>query len=135
MAKLSGFGARLAALRMKAELTQKEVAERSGVNLRTYQTYEIEARDISASALLAFDKTFNWNPRWILSGEGDPLEFPPEQVCQDIFERLEEALSSLDVDLALAKKKRVFGILLKSALRGEVVTGAHIRELIELGGS
>lgn len=132
MAKLSGFGPRLAALRMKAGLTQREVAEKSGVNLRTYQTYEIEARDISAGALLAFDQTFNWNPRWILSGQGDPLDLPPEQVCEDLLERLETLLGEREANLPISKKARIYGMLLKTALRGEEVPDSQIHDLVEL---
>lgn len=48
-------GTNLQKLRKLAELTQKELAELSGVNLRTLQQYETGAKDIN----MASGKTIN----------------------------------------------------------------------------
>lgn len=50
MMRLRAYETRLQALRKAAGYSQRELAERSGVNLRTLQQYEIRSKDINKAA-------------------------------------------------------------------------------------
>lgn len=132
MEKLTGVGSRLAALRSRAGLTQRETADAAGINLRTYQTYEFETREISARALACLDAALNWNPRWILSGEGEPLIVPTVDIAVDLLRRIEEQLAERKTNLTADKKSRIYGILLRDNLQGITVPDSRIIEFIEL---
>ena len=57
---MKNYGEIIRTARKHAGLTQKELAEKSGVNLRTLQQYELKAKDINKAAtttLLALSKT------------------------------------------------------------------------------
>ena len=58
--KRGGNVSKLQLIRESRELTQKELSEKAGVNLRTLQQYEIRAKNINraaASTLMALSKT------------------------------------------------------------------------------
>jgi transcriptional regulator with XRE-family HTH domain len=130
MKKLDGFGARLADLRKRSGLTQKEVAERTGINLRTYQTYEIEGREVSSAALFALDEAFNWNPRWILSGKDTPYGGDTFQIASQLLERIEQVQSSMAIALTVPKKIKVFDYLMSAIWQGRDVPDSEIKDLL-----
>jgi transcriptional regulator with XRE-family HTH domain len=132
MEKLTGVGSRLAALRSRAGLTQRETADAASINIRTYQTYEFETREISARALACLEAALNWNPRWILSGKGEPLIVPAVDTALDLLRRLEAHLEEQKVSLATDKKVRIFGILLRDSLQGSAASDQQLIELVEL---
>ena len=51
-------------------LSQQEMAENLGCNLRTYRGYEYETRGLSPEILLLLNKKYNVNINWLISGEG-----------------------------------------------------------------
>ena len=62
---------KLQELRKNIGYSQRELAEKSGVNLRTLQQYELKAKDINkaATTLLALSKTLGcicWCPALLL---------------------------------------------------------------------
>lgn len=48
--RMKSYGTRLQAMRKQAGFSQKKLAQKSGVNLRTLQQYEIRAKDINKAA-------------------------------------------------------------------------------------
>lgn len=132
MKKLTDVGSRLAALRSRAALTQRETADAAGINLRTYQTYEFETREISARALACLDAALGWNPRWILLGEGEPIIVPTVEIASDLLRRIEAQLIDKKINLTTDKKTRIYGILLRDSLQGSEISDARLTELIEL---
>lgn len=59
--------------RKKAGLSQKELAEKLDMNLRTYGSYERGERDVSTAVLLKICKTLNISSDYLL-GRNDPIE-------------------------------------------------------------
>ena len=64
-------------IRESRELTQKELSEKAGVNLRTLQQYEIRAKNINraaASTLMALSKTLGCRIEDLLETEENQVE-------------------------------------------------------------
>lgn len=59
--------------RKKAGLSQKELAEKLDMNLRTYGSYERGERDVSTAVLLKLCKTLNISSDYLL-GRDEPIE-------------------------------------------------------------
>ena len=53
------FGEKLKKARQKANLSQKEMAEKLEINIRTYGSYERDERDVSTSLLLKICNTLH----------------------------------------------------------------------------
>lgn len=63
-------GARLAELRVEADLSQTEFAVRVGTSQSAFATYEKGLRETPLSVATAACKEFGVNPTWLLFGEG-----------------------------------------------------------------
>ncbi|MFN4171728.1 MAG: multiprotein-bridging factor 1 family protein [Pseudorhodobacter sp.] len=74
----STFGDRVAGAREAAGLTQEEFARRLGVKLRTVQGWEDDALDPRANKLQMLAGMLNVSIRWLLTGEGEGLDGPPD---------------------------------------------------------
>ena len=75
--KRGGNVSKLQLIRESRELTQKELSEKAGVNLRTLQQYEIRAKNINraaASTLIALSKTLGCRIEDLLETEENPVE-------------------------------------------------------------
>jgi transcriptional regulator with XRE-family HTH domain len=66
----ASIGSRLKQWRTAVNLTQEEVAERSGIPLSTYKKYEGDNR-VPGGEALADLANIGPNPHWILTGRGD----------------------------------------------------------------
>lgn len=60
--------------RKKAGLSQKELAEKLNMNLRTYGSYERGERDVSTAVLLNICETLNISSDYLLGRNSDPIE-------------------------------------------------------------
>lgn len=60
--------------RKKAGLSQKELAEKLDMNLRTYGSYERGERDVSTAVLLKICKTLNISSDYLLGRDEKPIE-------------------------------------------------------------
>ncbi|MGD9917354.1 MAG: helix-turn-helix domain-containing protein [Paenirhodobacter sp.] len=76
------FGDRLAGAREAAGLTQEALAERLGVRLETLQSWEDDAADPRANRLQMVAGMLNVSLMWLLTGEGEGLDAPPDEVAQ-----------------------------------------------------
>ncbi|MFN3824216.1 MAG: multiprotein-bridging factor 1 family protein [Pseudorhodobacter sp.] len=74
----STFGDRVAGAREAAGLTQEEFARRLGVKLKTVQGWEDDALDPRANKLQMLAGMLNVSIRWLLTGEGEGLDGPPD---------------------------------------------------------
>lgn len=64
-------------LRKKINLSQKEFADKLGINLRTYASYERGERDLSTSVLLNICKTLNISSDVLLGNNIEQKEIAP----------------------------------------------------------
>ncbi|MCV2877636.1 helix-turn-helix transcriptional regulator [Sedimentimonas flavescens] len=122
----------MAALRAKAGLTQRQVAEQAGIPVRTYQAYELEVREISAPALAALDEAMGWNPRWLLRGEGVSIDRPVASVVMGLLRQIELAVHAASPPISTQDKLELFEFFLDKALSGESVSDREIDRLIGL---
>lgn len=82
---------RLKIVRTDSGLTQPEIAEKLGITLRTYQSYERGERDISTSVLKSICELLGVSSDYLL-GRVNLLDFtlePPEQTAQRAWEMME----------------------------------------------
>ncbi len=69
---MSILSERLLALRKKAEITQEEASERSGIHYRSYRRYESGEREPSASSLGALADLFGVSTDYLLGRQETP---------------------------------------------------------------
>ena len=110
------IGERLKAIREKARLSQTEFAERLGVVLRTYASYERGERSLSVEVLKALHDEFHVDPMWLLSGpEPEPRKSGSDKQRTDllveIIVRVEQRLARARAQLPLEKKARLIALL------------------------
>ena len=66
-----GINKRLRSLRELLNLTQRDMAKKIGVSLKTYQRYESENYSIPEIALRQIEVLFSVNPEWLRHGKGE----------------------------------------------------------------
>ena len=74
------FGDRLAAAREAAGMSQKQLAKRMGVKLGTINGWENDLNEPRANRLSMMAGILNVSIVWLLTGEGDGLTAPDEEV-------------------------------------------------------
>ena len=72
------FGDRLAAARDHAGMTQKQLSKRLGVKLSTLSDWEQDVSEPRANRLSMMAGLLNVSITWLLNGEGEGLDGPPE---------------------------------------------------------
>lgn len=72
------FGDRLAGAREAAGMSQKELAERLGVKLKTVQGWEDDVTEPRANRLSTISGLLNVSLPWLLMAEGDGPEAPED---------------------------------------------------------
>ena len=75
------FGEKLKKARQKANLSQKEMAEKLEINIRTYGSYERDERDVSTSLLLKICNTLHISSDELL--HTDAQKNPAEESQQE----------------------------------------------------
>lgn len=70
------FGDRLAAAREAAELTQKDLAKRLGVKVKTIVAWENDVSEPRANRLQMVAGLLNVSLMWLLNGEGEGVDPP-----------------------------------------------------------
>ena len=77
-AERATFGDRVAGAREAAGMTQAELARRLGVRQRTLAGWEDDMSEPRANKLQMLAGMLNVSIRWLLTGEGDGLDGPPD---------------------------------------------------------
>ena len=72
------FGDRLAGAREAVGMTQKELAQRLGVKLKTLKCWEEDLAEPRANKLSMMSGLLNVSLPWLLSGQGDGPDGPAE---------------------------------------------------------
>ncbi len=107
------FGDRLTGAREAAGLSQEELAQRLGVRLETLASWEDDMADPRAHRLQMVAGMLNVSLMWLLTGEGEGLDGPPEarEEAQDVRETVREirairtVVEELDARLGRLERK------------------------------
>lgn len=78
------FGDRLAAARDSAGMKQSDLAKRLGVKLRTLQAWEQDLSEPRANKLSMMSGLLNVSMGWLITGEGEGLGSPEEDISPDL---------------------------------------------------
>ncbi|MCR9112449.1 MAG: helix-turn-helix transcriptional regulator [Rhodobacteraceae bacterium] len=97
------FGDRVAGARELAGMSQKDLARRLGVKLKTLKAWEDDLSEPRANKLSMMAGLLNVSLLWLLSGEGEGPDGPEEQgeLSRDVAEMLTE-IRDLRAQLALS---------------------------------
>ncbi|MEM6577704.1 MAG: helix-turn-helix transcriptional regulator [Pseudomonadota bacterium] len=109
------FGDRLTGAREAAGMTQKDIARRLGVKLKTIKAWEDDLSEPRANRLSMLAGLLNVSLSWLISGTGEGVEGPGEDIVLDdtmvdVLRQVEE----LRVQMALSAERLE---RLESALR------------------
>ena len=77
---MATFGDRIAAARLAAGLTQSALAKRLGVQLKTLRNWEEDLSEPRANRLSMMAGVLNVSITWLIHGEGDGLQAPPQEL-------------------------------------------------------
>lgn len=95
------FGKRLASLRIKTGLTQKEVAERMGTVQSTYSGYELGTRKITLEIVVKLASIFDVSPDYLILGEEKkPASQKTDEAILRLFHTLSDENKKKIVELA-----------------------------------
>ena len=72
------FGDRVTGAREARGMTRRELADRLGVRVKTLESWEEDRADPRANKLQMLAGVLGVSLMWLLTGEGDGLEAPPE---------------------------------------------------------
>ena len=72
------FGDRVTGAREARGMTRRELADRLGVRVKTLEAWEEDRADPRANKLQMLAGVLGVSLMWLLTGEGDGLEAPPE---------------------------------------------------------
>lgn len=100
------FGDRLAAAREQANLTQVDLAKRLGVKLAVLEAWEQDLKEPRANRLQMLSGMLNISLSWLLTGQGEGPEGPPD----------EEPLEA-DINLLLTEMRGLRSEITQSAER------------------
>lgn len=84
------FGDRLADARQAVGLTQKEFSRRLGVRLQTLESWENDISEPRANRLQMISGLLNVSLVWLLTGEGEGLSAPVDEVPAEVTQILTE---------------------------------------------
>lgn len=70
------FGDRMTGAREKAQMSQKDLARRLGVKLKTIQAWENDLSEPRANRLQTLSGVLNVSLMWMLTGNGDGIDAP-----------------------------------------------------------
>ena len=111
------FGDRLAGAREAAGMTQADLAAKLGVRLETLESWEDDASDPRATRLWKLAGLLGVSLMWLLTGEGEGLDGPPDTQTDPGSEReavheiraIRTVLEELDARLGQLERRIVAG--------------------------
>lgn len=84
------FGDRIAAARDACQMSQKELAKRLGIALKTLEGWENDLAEPRANKLQTLSGLLNVSIPWLLTGEGEGLDAGDPDTGQEVAELLRE---------------------------------------------
>ena len=110
------FGDRLAAAREALGMSEKDLARRLGIALKTLQSWEADTSEPRANKLQMLAGLLNVSIKWLLTGEGEGVAAPGEAVTTDVAALLAELRQLRGEAMATADRLGVIEKRLKLAL-------------------
>lgn len=134
---------RLAHARKHFGLSQRGLADKLGISVRSYQNYEQGEREVQSSVICALWQRLEVQPVWLLTGEGAMLgELEPTQrldqtLLDEVVDAVERFEEQLGKRLLARHKARLVGLLyeksqLLTEVTGEKFDETSIRSLLKL---
>ncbi|MCT8161060.1 multiprotein-bridging factor 1 family protein [Pseudoruegeria sp. SHC-113] len=120
-AEAATFGDRLAGAREAMGMSQGELAKRLGVKLKTIRVWEEDLQEPRANKLQMLSGILNVSMRWMLTGEGEGLSGPVDEVelpgeVSDLLSDLRQLKSEMSRS---AEKLAMLEKRLRSALKAQ----------------
>ena len=113
------FGDRLAAAREARAMTQKALARRMGVALKTVEGWENDMREPRANKLSMMSGLLDVSMSWLLTGEGRGVDLEAEATAPELAELLNE-IRALRTEMQRgAERMGVLEKRLKTILAGQ----------------
>lgn len=128
------FSERLKYIRQEKGLSQKRLAELTGVSTITIQQYE-SGKLPKSIHLAALSKSLGCTTDWLLFGHDSNYEKVSsfnEEIFLSVIEKLEDFLSSANIKLTPSKKARVALLLYKSSIANGRVDTPMLEALAEV---
>lgn len=136
------LGERIKYIRKRLSISQKEMANRLGIAISTYQYYERGEREVPSSILFKLT-TFGFDSRWLLLGEGEPYlkndkveGLIPNEAMESLsgFSDRQRALSINRELIELEKLDSETFIRVESYIKGALDTIRGIRKVTPYNG-
>lgn len=128
------FGDRVAGAREAASMTQAQMARRLGVKKATVRAWEQDVSEPRANKLSMMAGLLNVSIMWLLTGEGDGMSAPADEVEEDTrdLKQLLTELRSLQNDLrAMAERTGRLEKKLRSVVTERDKTTEDIVDIVE----
>jgi len=128
-------GARLSAVRETSGLSQTDFAQRLGISLRAYQTYERAERELPMPVAIRLYQEFQINPLWLTLGEqgGSRQALSSDdaaRLCWELYEQWEKAINGLTPKVPYEIKKTLHRKLARRTYRDARIPSDDIAETV-----
>ena len=113
------FGDRIAAARDACQMSQKELAKRLGIALKTLEGWENDLAEPRANKLQTLSGLLNVSIPWLLTGEGEGLDAADPDAGAEVAELLRELRVLRTQVTRTAEQMGVLEKRLKTALQAQ----------------
>lgn len=132
----ASIGSRLNEVRADEGLSQAEFAQRLGISLRAFQSYERAERELPFSVAVQLFREFGINPLWLalgpeLAARKALSADDSARLCSDLYETWQKAVEALPVDVSYEVRKTLHRKLARSTFRQANVPLNEISETVE----
>lgn len=124
MQKRAAVGSRLKAMRAQERKSLQEFAAMAQLHWRDYRRVEDGLGAIPAEALFALCEKLDWNPQWLMTGQGEIKNVERVEVAINVAHSLFDVIT--DENISVSSEE--FEVALRHALDIGVSTGELTRE-------
>lgn len=129
-------GRRLVRIRKEAGLSQAAMAAALDVAPRTYQSYEVGAREVPGALYPRLRRLFNVDPAWLMEGEtAGPIRRQnvlDDEIWTRAYIAVEEAISQAKAEIPALKKLKITRSVYEELLDSGRLHPDKLASLIEL---
>jgi transcriptional regulator with XRE-family HTH domain len=125
-------GERLAEVRYEHKMSQKDIGVRLDISWRTYQSYEVGSREMSAEALMKFCGEFSIRPEWLLVGQGEKNKANDYESLADIVVAVENEITRVDKMISAEVKSNIIVKLFRKCNEGQPLQESDVADFVDL---